>query len=298
MEEVKVDYTEFESLENNFIKCSNVQQIFDAIEAEISSYSQNWRKDFETMNNLRKLNKFFTQNEIIPVIMSYLKLIISCINSIRSNLIKNALLLLSELFQNKKLVWESSFYFSILPIVYDKIISEKAFIKIEVKKVIKNLEDNYFNEEILSIVSKLCGDKNFHIAEFSGSSYINLLKNNIEEIKKDDKVILKSMEILLVLIKIRDKRSSFGKYFNEILTMMINNLKEEKLNEIVNSMFQEKEKECILEHIGKIKKSDKKDESVKNFKDFIKNKKNSDSKSLLKIAENNTEIKSKESTEK
>lgn len=132
--------------------------------------SNNWKAQFFALDLLRSLNKFRSEDFMTKVLPKTFDYVITLIDSIRSNLSKNALLLIKEIFQvNKLSALEPENMPIILRKLFDKAISDKMFLKQEAKNSILAMEKNEeaLYEYNLAGLSELCFDKNSSICELA-----------------------------------------------------------------------------------------------------------------------------------
>lgn len=94
----KVDYIEFTEL-NYFYSTFEINKALKNIKSYLNNMNADWFCQFESLNDLRKINKFQPElflEVFMEIILEYPKLIIS----IRSNIAKLALIVLKEFFSN------------------------------------------------------------------------------------------------------------------------------------------------------------------------------------------------------
>lgn len=123
------------------------------------SQSEDWREQYGTINQLRILNKYHFEC-FEAKIDSFCDFVKSQVESLRSNLIKNALILVREVFSKKRDREMASFAKSILPSVLVKAIYEKNFIAQEAKKCIQGAIANFPYPETIDALVEGCQSKN------------------------------------------------------------------------------------------------------------------------------------------
>jgi hypothetical protein len=98
----------------------------------------NWEKQFKSLDNLRKIN-YYNPNLLAKDFYYFNLLIDETLNltsSVRSSLAKNALVTLSELFENYNLNFENK-YENIMKVLIKKIYDKNEFIS---KEAVQTLE--------------------------------------------------------------------------------------------------------------------------------------------------------------
>ena len=170
-------YTKYEDLADLFPSQMSIEQMIDELMSKHASFKNDWKKQFETLECLRILNKYH-YTELNPKILGFTDFIVSCIDSLRSNLNKEALLLLQELLPNSRSIpLPYTFIDKIVPILCEKSISEKGFIRLEARKVVKELELFCAGDaSVIALVAKSF-DKNVTICEFAFQALCQSIKN-------------------------------------------------------------------------------------------------------------------------
>ncbi|KAL4484562.1 hypothetical protein ABPG74_019739 [Tetrahymena malaccensis] len=241
----------------------NKQKVFD-IKGELGN-SNNWKAQFTAIDQLRALNKFRSEDFITKVFPKTFDFVIALIDSIRSNLSKNALLLVKEIFLvNKLSALEPEAVPIILRKLFDKAISDKMFLKQEAKNAILQMEKN--DEALfdcnLGGLSELCFDKNASICELACQSLHNIIIQNKHNI---DKLSVDAYNNLIATLSkcLEGKRALLKKLAKE----MCQAIHQQKGDNAFSSLSQP-EQQQIIQAI-----SQPKNDSKPSFRDFLAQKK-------------------------
>lgn len=175
----KVDYVSYDNL-LPYEKKPDLE-LYRKINTEIMEVEENdWKVNFNLLNELRRLRKF-EKDMFISVfnnVKVHSKVIPSFINSLRSNLAKLALILVSEIFSCYECETVNEWMSSLIPEVLQKSVMDlKGFLKEEANKALHNFSENMLYEE--SIVALLKGVKhvNTKISENAFDTLIKLIHN-------------------------------------------------------------------------------------------------------------------------
>lgn len=237
--------------------------------------SLDWKQSFDYLDQLRKYNKYNSE-EFILTLPKFLPFILFNINNLRSNLIKNSLILVKEVFAHNQLFFplilhkQPGIIMDLIPIIYEKANNDKVFLKNEAKEAISSLEKNCpLNEIVLKILANLAQEKNPGISEKAALSLSMIVSSNQEEIIKNQ--IPK--ELFIFVIKIMGKlldsnRMSIRKNGEEILAVLSQN---QSFEELLDSSLDKKEKDLVLRIMEEKKKGSAKNKE--SLKDFLSKKK-------------------------
>jgi hypothetical protein len=174
-------YTFFEDLPNLFQGSKDLNLAIEELK-ELSSDKYDWKTHFDLIDQLRSLNKFYPEimNQNLDFFTSFIQ---KSMNSLRSNLTKNALILVREIFEQSKDCTPSfDFLKVIIHSTLDRAISDKAFIKNEARAAMKVLEKNGFNDSIIQILCEKSFDKNASISELSFLTIAEIAKEGKENL--------------------------------------------------------------------------------------------------------------------
>ena len=233
--------------------------ILKKISNKIKICEENWVNNLDSINCLRRLNKF-NQNLFFSVFDSYCEIIcLDYLNSPRSSLVKLTLILLKEIFLdfsfNLKITEWIDF---LIPQIIKKNILDKNFIQEEACKVIENFCKNIHYSQSLVCLLKLIKDKN---VKYSNRSY-ELLNDIIKEY--DQVNLIYSTEWDFIFYEIVEiskiKRDPYNKRPFAILNLFQHKLGNDKFNGILEdftrnpelNVYTKLEKENIIENIKKI----------------------------------------------
>lgn len=169
-------YTKYDNLMDHYQNCMDFNVVFKALLSNADS-KHNWKVHFELIEHLRTLNKFHYM-ELCSRLILFTDFIIQCIDNLRSNVSKDALLFLKEVLPSYKIKeLPGEFLSKITPVLVDKSISDKAFIKTEAKKVLKELETYCADDVTIVALSHKCFDKNVIICEIAFQTLTDLIKH-------------------------------------------------------------------------------------------------------------------------
>lgn len=234
-----------------------------------------WKQSFDYLDQLRKYNKYNSE-EFILTLPKLLPFILFNINNLRSNLIKNSLILVKEVFAYNQLFFplilhkQPEIIMDLIPIIYEKANNDKVFLKNEAKEAISSLEKNCpLNEIVLKILANLAQEKNPGISEKAALSLSMIVSSNQEEIIKNQIPKELFIFVLKIMGKLLDSnRMSIRKNGEEILAILSQN---QSFEEILDSSLEKKEKDLVLRIVEEKKKGSAKNKE--SLKDFLSKKK-------------------------
>ena len=147
-------YTRYEDLEP-------LQPEPEAYEGQLKSLD--WKVQFSAITALRQLSKHHS-DVFLSLIDTLLPLLITLSDSIRSNLSKNALLLLTEMFLEPR---PSHTHIAevLVPGLLQKTISEKSFIKQQAAAAMQNLSRTAGTPAVMQALASLCWHKSGAICD-------------------------------------------------------------------------------------------------------------------------------------
>ncbi|KAM3132369.1 hypothetical protein pb186bvf_015469 [Paramecium bursaria] len=134
MEEEVVNYRTFEELPHQY----------EHIDGD------GWREKFKWIDNKRIMNKYEPQN--LQLEWNILK---EQCNNLRSNVQKNALLLVREIIQYDHLQYDNLESFSVLQLVFEKCNLEFKFLSQEALKTVEILSQKAYNRELIQILCQI-----------------------------------------------------------------------------------------------------------------------------------------------
>lgn len=247
-------YKAFEELENDLP--------FD-FEQILFSESLDWKQDFENLDILRKLNKF-QEKEFPHFFLKTFPFVISCLNNLRSNLTKNGLILIKEVFSKHDFIFLNEELTNVLtPILFEKVCCEKNFIRLEAKNALQELEKNCGVQRVIfEILNKILNDKNQNICEKASDSVYKIVNEYKMELDEEQTIaLLKTCVIMLI-----NGRAILKKNAEKILDMVGKKISEELLETYLVKHFEKREGDLIRDNIEKRRSSKMKPkESIKDF---------------------------------
>jgi len=174
-------YTSFDDLTNCYDDSSNIDAIIEELNSQVHS-NENWRVHFDAIESLRVLNKYYS-NETRIHLSKLIPFLQRSLESLRSNLSKNTLMLIKEVFQYYRYSHTSdNFLDEILPIILEKAVSEKGFLKNEAKAALKALEKTGCNNNVVQVLCNKSFDKNGIISEVSFQSLTEIIQEAKENL--------------------------------------------------------------------------------------------------------------------
>jgi hypothetical protein len=264
-------YTPFEDIPDLFKSSKDLNSNMEIIQ-EKSNDKYDWKTHFDVIDQLRSLNKYygayFGQN--LDFFTTFVQ---KSMNSLRSNLSKNALLLVREIFQQLGECNPSyDFLKAIINSTVDRAISEKAFIKNEAKGALKSLEKNGFNDATIQILCEKSFDKNPTIGELCFLTLAEIAKEGKENLLEKlssvtlqilfetvakgvngkRSVIIKAAEGMCQLFKgaFPENQQNFENFLRNILK-----LKDSDANTILNSAKEKKSRSSKSDFASFIKEA-------------------------------------------
>ena len=171
-----VTYTSYEDLPNFYCKNTSFEEIFQILLTNTKD-KLDWKAHFDVVESLRILNKYHNI-ELLKFLNLFIPFLYQGIDSLRSNLSKNSLLFIKELIHYSNENSPSEELISkVLPLILDKAVSDKGFIKNEAKNVIKEFEKNGCWDVTINILGEKSFDKNPNVCELSVRTLLELVKN-------------------------------------------------------------------------------------------------------------------------
>lgn len=264
-------YTNYADLVDVYQSHGNIGLALEKLVGMNINSKADWKVQFQLLEHLRILNKYHYA-ELNPKLFGFTDFIIQCIESIRSNLIKEALLLLQELFPNARMVpLPDEFIGKIVPVLCEKAVSDKGFIKIEARKAVKELELWCAGDASIIALAAKSSDKNAAICEFAFQTLCQSVKNLGDELHY--KLTLGGCKVLFraVLKALEGKRAVMKKQSEEIWLRLKTLLQKECT---IESFLEDKigltrEEVHLLMQV----KSEKKTAAKMNLQSFIKEQK-------------------------
>lgn len=190
-------YKSYEDLANCYKNATDLAGIMKELK-EQTNPDANWKEHFDVIENLRVLNKFYA-NEFRTHLSEFNDFLQKSVESLRSNLSKNALMLIKEVFHSYRNSDSSeSFLNSIVPIILEKSVSEKGFLKNEARAALKALEKTGCNNHVIKVLCDRSFDKNGVISELSFQSLAEIVHEAKENLS--EKINQEHLEILLETI--------------------------------------------------------------------------------------------------
>lgn len=203
-------YLSYEDLPNAYSELKDYSQLFSELKSKAND-KEDWKTQFDVLESLRILNKY-NSSIFGKSLNDYTTFIQKSMNSIRSNLSKNGLLLVKEIFgQFKETNPPAEFLAVIVPSVLERGISDKGFIKAEARGALKVLEKNALNDSIVVILCERSFDKNFNIGELSFGTLSEIVAQGKENL--DERLSKEAVKVLFETISkaINGKRAVMKK---------------------------------------------------------------------------------------
>jgi len=175
-------YTTYEDLPNFYNQTQETYaNIFEILYTLVKD-DPDWRVQFDVIENLRIINKY-SPKELKPYLEQFSFFLQRCIDNLRTNLSKNTLLFMKELFLHFKDIDPSEEFLSTnLSKVIEKAISDKAFIKNEARSALKTLEKTGCSNPVIKVLCDKTFDKNVFISEISFQTLAETIKEAKENL--------------------------------------------------------------------------------------------------------------------
>eukprot|EP01017_Pseudomicrothorax_dubius_P009155 TRINITY_DN13064_c0_g1_i3.p2 TRINITY_DN13064_c0_g1~~TRINITY_DN13064_c0_g1_i3.p2 ORF type:complete len:328 (-),score=80.44 TRINITY_DN13064_c0_g1_i3:1814-2797(-) len=212
-------YTSFEDLPN-YGTDVNVVEVLDLIRKSFEDKS-NWKSTFDALDNLRILNKFYP-HDVNNIFEAFGKYIMEGLESVRSNIAKNSLIFIKEVFTYtcRSVKVADEIISEVIPVVLSKCFSDKAFIKAEAQECITQFLENCVGDISIITLCRSCFDKNVNICELSMQAIAKMIESlgeNISRLSNDTiAVLMKSLARI-----VDGKRASMAKIAQQICEYMI-----------------------------------------------------------------------------
>ena len=176
-------YTTYEDLLNCFTHqpdiTTTVHDLVQRVQEDVD-----WTVQFDTIEGLRVLNKYYT-SELRKKLSEFTPFLHKSVESLRSNVSKNTLMLIKEVFtvyRDTKEKDSDTFLNGILPVILEKSVSEKGFLKKEARDALKALEKTGCNNSVVRVLCDKSFDKNGTISELSFKSLAEIVQESKENL--------------------------------------------------------------------------------------------------------------------
>lgn len=174
-------YSAYEDLPRFYQDTTNFTELFRSLQQQAQE-DLDWKLQFDVVENLRILNKFYAK-ELGDNINQFGLFIFKAIDSLRSNLSKNALLLVKEAYENFRHVAPNDDFVEVtLPKILEKGISDKSFIKLEARNALKALENGGCYNSVIRVLCEKSFDKNVIVSELSFQTLVGSIKEAKENL--------------------------------------------------------------------------------------------------------------------
>ena len=234
-----------------------------------------WKLTFDAMVFFRSLNK---QNSVLikKIIQELIKHLPKLVNSIRSGISKEAIILIGEIlfnYNNENNAFDFDIIKKLLYLLFQSATSNKKFIKDASNELIEAslIKNNkYYNFDIIYIIIDLMKDKKNSMCEICYNAYEEMIKNiDIKNKEISDNTWNNFFDKINELYKA--KKEIYIKKCVRILEYFQNTLEKNNFNELLIKLNRE---EDIKKYENWISLGSKKNSTQMSFKDFIKSKKN------------------------
>jgi hypothetical protein len=174
-------YSAYEDLPRFYQDTTNFTELFRSLQQQAQE-DLDWKLQFDAVENLRILNKFYAK-ELGDNINQFSLFIFKAIDNLRSNLSKNALLLVKEVYENFRHVAPNDDFVELtLPKILEKGISDKSFIKLEARNALKALENGGCYNSVIRVLCEKSFDKNVIVSELSFQTLVGSIKEAKENL--------------------------------------------------------------------------------------------------------------------
>jgi len=274
-------YTKFEDLPN-YPQDADMKIIMDQIRRNFDS-KQDWKSVFDAIDNLRILNKYYPQeiNEIVGV---YWDAIVDCLDSQKPPIIKNILLFLKEMFKSSSYIrLHDGIISNLIPLILNKVLSEKAFIKREVEKIVDLFVTNCCFDSSIQTLCRVVDEKKGQVQEYAMDILIKMVYNIGTNLPQLQTASLKALMLTLANTMnsakngtLKTKAANLCKGFKDIFGFanyynLVKLAMEDESPHLIDLLFQavrakredDRRKSRMLEFISKQKSNLKKRDSGK-----------------------------------
>ena len=241
---IKIEYIKFQDLEN--ISNNEIETLIDQLLN--LTIETDWLIQYESINFLRRLNKY-NKLKFEQIFDKLSQLIVKLSSSIRSNISKVILLLISEIFFCDNFIgrWVKI----LIPAVLFQSASNKGFIKEEALICLDNISKSKTNHEyvIICTLSEEIMNKNPVISENSLNCLINFLKQcdiNLSRNEWND-IIMKNINIYNLKKDIYSKKAI--RLLNVYLTILGDTITLLELKPDIINIIEKMKKESIKSKI-------------------------------------------------
>lgn len=268
-------YTTYENLPN-YDSGIDLNQIAEMIKSRFEDRS-NWKGQFDAIDNIRVINKYHP-SQVNNIFIAFGAYILDHLdNHTRTNIFRNCLFLMKEIFLNcKEARLADEVVQKILPILLSKIISEKQIIKEEIKSIFELISQNCLYDSTFSTMCQLCFDKNVNIAEAALKVLARMITNlglNLMSLPTPSiRILFKTLGNILDEKKTKLKSANLRTWTVEICTYIYKLVGVENFLNFLNVLLEREEADAIKMAMEKpiIKKESKK--SRVSLGDYIKSK--------------------------
>jgi len=254
-----VTYTAFEDLPNYEVGVDPMQVIKMITEA--LEDKTDWKKQFDSIDQLRILNKYY-KNDINKLFMMFAPQILKMLEGERTNITKNCLLFVTEIFKNGKTVQiAKEIIEKVIPILMQKGICEKGFIKDAAKAALSEFTLNCLYDYSFIIICQLCNDKNSNICDLA----IKILAKMIQAVDTNFVNLASSalQTLMKMLVFLLDgKRQTMKNYGLQICMYIYKIVGSENYFHLMNSVLLPKECELMIKTMEQKNSSPKPRESL------------------------------------
>lgn len=175
-------YATYEDLPNYYDESTtDFNNVFEILHCLVKE-DVDWRVQFDVVENLRIINKY--SPKLFQTYLTQFSVFLQrCIDNLRTNLSKNTLLFMKELFLHFREINPSEEFLSVnLSKVIEKANSEKAFIKTEARSALKVLEKTGCSNSVVKVLCERTFDKNPQISELSFQTLAETIKEAKENL--------------------------------------------------------------------------------------------------------------------
>jgi hypothetical protein len=261
----KVEYLRFEDL-TNFEKNTDFNKLAELIISTLSNLNSNWMNHFNSIVELRRLRKFH-QDKFPLVFHKIFNIFPEYLNSIRSNIAKGSMILVTEIFSFYEFDYVSDWIRCLLPVILLKSSSDKKFLREEAMKALANAGGNMFYFETIEVLIEESGNKSTIISDNASNTLVSLIsiidEVNLENVG-DWNILFQKLCDLYNL-----KRETYVKKTHKFITSINEKLGDQLFLKLVNSCKNDNVRNNIEKIVTETKQSRKKSD-LNGFRQFVK----------------------------
>jgi len=183
-ERTKKQYTATSELQ----KCANPSKVMRATLKDLGSSSTEWAKQFEALNNVRRLARFH-RDTLKPQLHSVVLRMVDCIESLRSQIAKNGLLCARDTFEYLGIAMDSEIE-TLAPHLLKRATDTNTFVAQEADAALRSMTSRCSPIRVLAVFESLRKHKSAPIRTKAASGVEMLARSIAPDLRQDDPQVL------------------------------------------------------------------------------------------------------------